>query len=374
MKGALSIKDLVNMFSVPQTLTEIQNIETRADQAGYIYRNIAPVRNVASIRIDVIKGAAQLPVVASFTDYSSAAPRKGRKAVQVGEGRIPATKIAYDITAEDMERLLTPGSQRAQTQALEMIYQDRANAISAIIAREEYSLLQAFQTGTVNLSEPSVGTKRGISASFDYKVPSNRIKTLAQLWSDSSSPALAQIVDEANEFLSQNGFRPRVMLMSPTAVSLLCKNLEIRKAIHGDQNTSKLVTRNLINQLLSGANLPVIIEYDRRAEIGDTANGAVLAANKVVMLDGTVGSGANGEIVGTIARYGTTDRGPTIEAIADFVGDDYPWPESALSGIFARTRVLGSGDGAPSGSTVASATTIPNLPAIDRIRILTVAG
>ncbi len=371
MKDALTIKDLLNLFSVANSLKEIKAIDERADQAGYIYRTAAPVEEKDTIRIDMIKGASDRPVVASFTDYAATAPRKGRKAVQVGEGRIPATKLGIDITPEDMERLLLGGSLRAQKTALGMIYRDRAAALSAIIAREEYSFLQALQNGKVSLAEPSVGSKRGIKADFDYGVPSNRFKTLGQLWSDTATPILDQLKDETETFLAQNGFRPQVALAAPAVLSNLLKNVQLKKAAFGAPEVDRLLTLQIVNQLFVGAGLPVIIEYNRRADIGTSENASMMDEDKFVMVQGDVSYGPNGP-VGTITRYGTTDRGPTLEAIADFEGTDYPWPETALSGIYLRTKVKGTGDGSPVGSTIASATTIPNLPLIDRIRVLTV--
>jgi len=371
MKDALTIKDLLNLFSVANTLKEIKAIDERADQAGYIYRTVAPIEEKNSIRIDMIKGAADRPVVPSFTDYAATAPRKGRKAVAVGEGRIPATKIGFDITVEDMEQILLGGSLRAQKTALAAVYRDRATAVSAIIAREEYSFLKALQTGKVSLAEPSVGSKRGIKADFDYGVPANRFKTLGQLWSDTATPVIDQLKEETEAFLTQNGFRPQVALASPVVLSNLLKNVQLKKAAFGAPDVDRLLTLQIVNQLFVGAGLPAIIEYNRRADIGTSENASMMDEDKFVMAQGDVTYGPNGP-VGTLTRYGTTDRGPTLEAIGDFEGTDYPWPESALSGIYLRTKVKGTGDGSPVGSTIASATTIPNLPLIDRIRVLIV--
>jgi len=371
MKGALSMKDLLNLFSVANTLKEIKQIDERADQAGYLYRTAAPIEEKDTIRIDLIKGAADRPVVASFTDYTAAAPRKGRKAVQIGNGRIPATKIGIDIMPDDMVRLLISGSLRSQEMALSSIYRDRATALAAIVAREERSFILALQLGKVSLAEPSVGSKRGIVADFDYGVPTNRFKTLGALWSDTATPVLNQLKEETETFLSHNGFRPQVALAPPAVLSYLLNNVQLKKAAFGAPDVDRLLTLQIVNALFVGAGLPCIIEYNRRADIGTSENVSMLDETKFVMLQGDVAYGPNGP-VGTLTRYGTTDRGPTMEAIAAYDGPEYPWPEENLSGLYMRTRIKSEGEGSPVGSTIASATTIPNLPLIDRVRVLTV--
>lgn len=376
MKPAMGMKELMERLSVARTITFIQAVDEAANQAGYIYRSVAPPRDVDSIEINMVKGAARNPITAQFTDYPSAAPRKGRPGLQVGIARIPASKQAIDITPEDLIRLFMSNNLTAQRFALDTIYDDRGALLAGLFAREEVSLIRALTTGKITLSEPATSSSRGLTGNFDYGVNSNRFKTVDPLWDDDNTDVIASMETEAEIFRVQNGFRPQVAIAGTDVIQVLIKHPKVQLAVFGTNLVGRMLSLAELNAFLFAHRLPVILEYTRTAEINTAGTTeTILPAGAFVMLQGTVTTAA-GMLNGVIGAYGTTDRGPTMEAISAFSApnSNYPWPEEMLSGIYMRTTLQQPGEGSPTGTSLVSATTIPNLPLIDRIRSLTVLG
>lgn len=368
----LTFSQLLERFKPAAMLSFIQAVDTKADQAGYIYRGVAPVRDVDDLRFELVKGAQNRPVVSKIVDHLAAAPRAGRKGATVYSGVIPATKIARNITPDDMKRLLFPRSTAEQERIIEQLYMDASQNVKDIIAREEYNLIQVLSTGKIDIGDPTSGAVGYV----DYQVPANRSKTLPneQKFTKTDADLFQVIFDEAETFQSQTGLRPGVMLMTSTPIADMQKNTVVKKAIHGQANSDKLVTINDINQMLRGLDLPVIIRYDRVAEVGSESAKSLLAVNKVIMLPGMFVVGADGSITGSIEPMGSTDRGPTVEALqAQVQGSRYPWPVGNISGLFSRVIMPNPDqEGVGAGSVMASATTIPNIGKADNVRILTV--
>lgn len=372
----LTYAQLTERFKPAALLTFVQTLDAKADQTGYIYRDVAPIREVDDLRFELVKGALSRPVVAKIVDHLSAAPRAGRKGATVYSGVIPATKIARDIKPDDIKRLLFPRSTSEQERIIAAFYDDVTQNLKDIIAREEYNLIQVLSLGKIDLADPAGGAVGYV----DYQVPAtgstSRFRTLPNelKFSNLGADLFQVIKDEADTFLSQTGVRAGVMLMTSTPITDMQKNTVVKKAIHGQANSDKLVTLNDLNQMLRGFDLPIIKRYDRVADIGTTAGQSMLATNKVIMLAGTSVVGNDGAITGSIEVMGTTDRGPTVEALqAQADGARYPWPASNLSGIFARVVLPDQqSEGVGAGSIMASATTIPNIGKADVVRILTV--
>ena len=371
----LTFKQLLDQLMPDAVMAFVDNVDAKADQAGYIYRTVAPPKTVDDLRIEIVKGAFNRPVVSKVVGHMASIPRTGRKGVKVYEGVIPATKIGIDLTPDDIQKLMFPRYVSEQQRILENLYDDLANCLKSVYAREEYNVIQALSTGKVNLNDPD----GGVQGYFDYQVPatgtSNRFKTLAtELKFTNVNADIFQIItDEAEVFEGQNGFSPQVMLCTAAVITLIKKNSIVKKAIHGQANSDKMVTLGMINQTLMQLELPVIIKYDRVADVDSTVRKLLLDTKKLVMLEGSVSIGADGFPQGTIAKYGDTARGPTVEALrAQMPNSGYDWPSSRIGGIFARIKPVDEGEGAGVGTTGVSATTIPNLGLIDRIRVLTV--
>jgi len=372
----LTFKQLLDQLT-PEVVSEfVEQVDKKADQAGYIYRTVAPPKNVDDLRIEIVKGAFNRPVVSKVVGHLAAIPRTGRKGVKVYQGIIPATKIGIDLTPDDIQKLLFPRYESEQRRIVESLYDDLGTCLKSIFAREEYNLIQALSTGKVNLKDPD----GGVEGDFDYVVPSSgassRFKTLATelKFSNADADILQVMRDEADIFETQNGFYPQVQLTTATVINLIRMNNVVKKAIHGQSNSDKLVTLGMINQILMQLELPVIIKYDRVAEVDSTERKLLIASNKTIMLDGSATIGPDGFPKGSIAKYGSTCRGPTIEALrAQMPDSGYAWPATSIAGIYARIKPVEQGEGAGAGTTGVSATTIPNLGLIDRIRVLTVS-
>lgn len=308
-----------------------------------------PENKIQDIEFDMILGKGGLPVSASVHAFDSKTELASREAIQKGVASLALIKRQIKIAEKELIKINRPRSDAELAVVLNTLYNDSEKMVEGVKVRVEAMRMEVLSTGKIKVEE------NGIKVTIDYKVPEDNKKTFNWSNTDTSKPledleSLAAAVEE------ESGARPTRMLTSKKIQSAICRNLSVRKAIHG-VNFDKLVTLTELNSLLTDLELPTLLTYEAKYRV----EGAKGYTTKRYFPDNIISMFSDGTL-------GETIYGLTAEEVK-LIGDGKMSEAGMVGNIFVGTYT--SID--PVGEfTKAAATALPSFPYADQLGIATV--
>lgn len=282
-----------------------RQLNTPADYA--LTREILPARNIQGVRFRSTSNRRRVNA-AKWRAYDAPTAMAKRQAERVvNEGMLPPLGQTLAVSEMD-EILLNVGHGQDTAAYIDLLYGDVERHVEAIQTAQELAAGRVLASG--------VNTLPGLGLDVDWNVPSANKPTAGVLWDDPDDAT--PITDELAwiAFLVNGGApRPKEVVTSLRALSVLASNSQYRAAFYGSYSTDTTPTATLapneVNAVRARYNLPPIRTYDVQVW-DDDQYVRVLPDNKWIMIPNVPAS-----------EWGETQYGITRES-AQFTSGTNP--------------------------------------------------
>lgn len=278
LEDALSGEDL---------LVYSRNLEVSNE---YLHPVLFPARETSELTVDVIKEASQsLPVMAKIAELGTEVEYASREGMSGTRIEIPKIQLGRYMD----ERLVRLALQASQSYGLrsEEINQlrnkqlnDAQFAVDSIRARREWIAMTSVWSGGVNYVEGNVN----VQVDFGYTTEQKPVLTGTDKWDDFENSTPLDDIQTWVDAWRAKGIRLRRAMTSQKIITLLRRNLSIRKHYHGDPSGLAQppgLTKAQLDSVFSEMEFPVLVAYDTQARTEDRAlTGGKLAFSTVRMV------------------------------------------------------------------------------------------
>lgn len=248
-------KSINELFDTPTVLNYLKDRQYPA----MLGETLFPERKIQGLKMEYIKGASNIPVMASVHAFDTKSEIASRDAFDKVEQKIALIKRKIRMDEETIIQVSKPRDNQEQQYAINKIYNDVDAMVMAVKARVEAMRMEALSTGKIAVDE------NGVKVTVDYGVPVEHKEVLSgtDLWTDPGSKPLDDIYEYVDTVVGTTGTTPTRALTSRSVLNALLRHETIRKAIHG-VNSDRIITVTDLNTLLKAMELPVIATYDER--------------------------------------------------------------------------------------------------------------
>lgn len=311
--------------------------------------SLFPEKKIQDIEFDMILGKNGLPVSASVHAMDTETQLASREAIEKGVASLALIKRKIKISEKEIIKINAPRSDAEFKLALQTLYNDSEKMVTGVKVRVEAMRMEALSTGKIKIEE------NGVKVTIDYGVPTGNKKSFN--WSDAdTAKPLDDLETLASAVEDESGARPTRILTSKKIKTALCKNVSIRKAIHG-VNSDKIVTLAELNDLLTQLELPTIVTYEGKYRV----EGAKGYTTKRYFPDNIVSMFSDGTLGETI--YGLTAE--EVKLMGDSKMDEASMVGNIFVGTYTSIDPVGE-------FTKAAATALPSFPHADELGIGTI--
>lgn len=332
-----------DVFDTNTVLNYVQNRQL----PPMLGQNLFPERKIQDLSFEYIKGANNLPVMASVHAFDTETEIASRDGLEKISMEVALIKRKIRMGEKLIIQLSKPRDTAEFEYAKNQVFNDIDNMVNAVKARVEAMRMEVISSGKIVLDE------NGVKLTLDYGVPEAHQETLSgtDVWMDAASTPLDDIYDWVDKIVADTGVTPTRALTSKAVVNVLLKHETIRKALWG-VNSDRVVTLSQLNQLLQSMDLPLIATYDAMARV-QNANGSYtskryLPEDKFIIMPGS--------------NLGETIYGMTAEEIelANKADVDLQAVGNIIAEIYKTNDPVARW-------TKAVATSLPSLPVADQI-------
>lgn len=301
------------IFSTQTVLNYVKNREPVPMLGDMFF----PEKKIEGLDFKMIKGANNLPVSASIHGFDTETEIGSRDGASYSVEELALIKRKIKMDEKLIIQLSSPRNTQEETQAINQIYNDVDNMVNSVRTRVEAMRMEAITTGKLTINE------NGVKTSIDYGTPKNQQSSTD--WTAADVKILDDIYNYTDKVVQNTGFTPTRALTSKSVLNILLTNTTIRKAILG-VNSDRIITKDMLNQLLSSMGLPTIATYDAQYRT-QNADGKYTAKRyfedgKFVLLpDGKLGDTVYGLTAEEIELRGKGDV--KIESFGNIIAEIY---------------------------------------------------
>lgn len=230
---------------------------------------------VDDISWTAVKGRLADQDAAEFRAYDTEAPIGNRQGSSRIMGELPP--LSKKISLGEEERLRKKMINGNDVPYINAIYADAANMRRAIEGRMELARGEAIWDGKTTINE------NGVMVTVDYGMPANHKVAPATAWTDEAATVVENLTTYVQRYIDTNGIAPGLMLVSSRIITALQRVAEFRTLMSSLQGAPGLITRQALNDVLSGYDLPPLVKYDGKVKVNGTQQ-RLIPDNKLVML------------------------------------------------------------------------------------------
>ncbi|WPC40628.1 major capsid protein [Clostridium sp. JS66] len=301
------------LFSPQAILNYVKNRE----QTPMLGDILFPETKIEGLDFKIIKGANNLPVSASIHGFDTETEIGSRDGVSYSVEELALIKRKIKMDEKLIIQLNFPRSTQEETQAINQIYNDVDNMVNSVKTRIEAMRMEVITTGKLNINE------NGVKTSIDYGTP--KVQQSTTDWTSTDAKILEDIYNWTDKVVQNVGCTPTRAVTSKSVLNLLLTNMAIRKAVFGI-NADRLLTKDMLNQLLSSMDLPEVATYDSQYRTQGNDGKYVVKRyfedGKFVLLpDGKLGDTIYGLTAEEIELRGKSDT--KIESFGNIVAEIY---------------------------------------------------
>lgn len=278
------------------TSKELIDYTKKRQQPAMVGETLFPSQKTDTLNIDAIKGKNNLPVVAHVHAFDTEAEIGSREGLEKMMHELALIKRKERIDEKTIIALNNPRTPIEEKRLINELFDMVDRLQNGVLARVEAMRMEMISTGKVVINE------NGVKATLDYGMPNNNKAN--KTWSSGTPTILEDMYNMCDKINDATGFLPTRALTSTAVLNMMLKDPSIRAGVFG-ANSSRLLTKNELNQFLASQNLPQIAVYDAKyrdqGKAGTYTTKRYLGADKFVMMpDG---------------KLGDTFFGPTAEEI-----------------------------------------------------------
>lgn len=254
-------------------------------------------------------GADNTPA-ASVRAFDAPAPIGSRPGFTRASGSLPP--ISQKIVLTEGESLMLralQGSDAANDELIDAIYDDAARMVKSVHARVELARGDVLTDGVVTIAE------NGQQFSIDYGVPSAHKVTVGTTWANPAADALSDQMNWLEVYAeTTGGLTPGVAIASTNVIGQMLRNTSL--------NGGTQMTFTGMNEVLVANGLPPVTRYDVQITNANGTSQRVIPTDRLIWLPDP-----------DDARAGETQFGTTREATK--LSQDGILPESDRAGVIA---------------------------------------
>lgn len=211
---------------------------------GFMLEGVLPYKSVDSLEYEHLVGNFSTPQAATFAVYGADGKYYGRDGIKKFIEELRPIRAHRRLAG----KLLIQWKQyNANEPLFAQLFDDIGFVYDAVRVRAEKMRAEILTNGTLTVDE------NGVKFTVDYGVPSANKVTPTITWDDTTnSNPIQDMIDWKNAI----DFEPEGGIISKEIFDYLSKNVNVRKAIFGDNGGSRFVTLNILNDFLSGLGLP----------------------------------------------------------------------------------------------------------------------
>lgn len=285
---------------MPLHLDEFQ----REQFQGYI-ENVPPAREYLlasfmpedttydiNFAYNVINGA--YGTAASITGWNASAPLRDKKSLEKAFAEVAKVQHGQRLDEKELLSFNRPRSDQERAQVIDYVYDTTDDLLQGVDDIEEYMRAQAIY----NLAMKYDDDENDIHIDFEFEAPEgNRLEATTK-WNQPGATPLTDIQAAVKQYQKQNQRqKPSVIHMTSATEASLLQNEQIRVQVYGQNNGSRLLTRNDVQAAFTALGLP-------NYQINDDV--IVVNDEEVQLLE-------DGKVVLLGANLGKTMSGPTVE-------------------------------------------------------------
>lgn len=254
----------------------------RASMADYELRRGTlarwlPNREIADIVARFFRGQTGLMDAANFRSYD-AEPEIGRRP-QARRVTIELPALGQNLPVSEYEQLRLRSGNVPADVALVTIQNSVDAAVRAVADAIERMRGIVLQTGVATINQTN------FAIADDFGRPAGHTTTAGTLWTLAATSRLDYLNTITDIYRDATGEDPGTMLMSTRVYRSLAQGTEFSVPLQA--GSTRLPTRDQVNDVLIGAALPPVTVYDRRVSVNGVAT-RVTADDRLFLLPAPV--------------------------------------------------------------------------------------
>ena len=200
------------------------------------------------------------------------------------------------------------------TAIINALYDDAELGVRYIRNRMERARGELLSTGKVTLAG-----ENGVYQTADFGVPGTHFVNAATPWTTvATAPVVEDLHAWAELYQADAGEAPGGMIISKKTAGLLQRNAQFREYANIVAGGPNLVSKSVVNQVLSDFSLPPIaLVYDTQLGDYDGNNARVIPENKVIFVPNTASD------LGSV-KWGISPTSLELTKVADMSFSDAP--------------------------------------------------
>ena len=297
-------------FANPLFSETINEVPVEAKYIGSRFLPIDPTYEI-DFHETVVSRQADM---ADIVDRGAELPLTDGDPMRRVSGEITDIGQSHIVTKKELAAMSDKGNDGRRRIAETQLLKKAARIKQNIDARIEWLRWQALGAGQL------VYNKGGIKLGVDFGVPAGNKVTPVTKWGQNGCTILADYQKWVQDYVALNGELPDVFVTSLTVIYTVLSDVNVVKAIKGDNNSTTLLTIDDLNTFLAGRRLPPMEAFDATVAYRDVENGGTRVTQRLLS-----------EKVGVFLKeggaIGNQLLGPTVE-------------NNMEPGIFGRTFQL----------------------------------
>lgn len=284
------------LFANPLFTEVINEVPVEAKYIGSRFLPIDPTYDI-DFHETVLSRQADM---ADIVDRGAELPLTDGDPMRRVSGEITDIGQSHIVTKKELAALSDKGNDGKRKIAEKQLLNKAARIKQNIDARIEWLRWQALGTGQLAYN------KGGIILGVDFGVPAGNKVTPLVKWDQANATILADYQAWVLAYVTLNGEMPDVFVTSLTVIYTVMSDVNVVKAIKGDNNSTTMITMDELNAFLRGRKLPPMEAFDATVTYRDVDNGGTRVSQRLLS-----------EKVGVFLKeggaIGTQLLGPTVE-------------------------------------------------------------
>ncbi|PEA75084.1 major capsid protein [Bacillus wiedmannii] len=277
---------------------------------------------------DVIKKSNH---IAAMIGYGAEPPVIDRDAVASKMGELAKMGLKYIATEEELLALNQSRSDAEHRAMIDKLGAKGADLVQALQRRVDIAKLEAVTKGKFDYN------KNGVKIVVDYGIPSDQKIALTgtNAWTDVNADALGNLIEWNDKYLTVNGKKADVILMTRETQALLQKNAGVIAEARGvAKDGVKRISVAEVNDVLDGYGLPPVqIVEQRKVTVRNVYTGVdevieFMPQYRVVFVSEGLGNFVYGPTVENDFKPGVVldayDKKEPIESVLRVVAAGFP--------------------------------------------------